>query len=135
LAGAVFDMSLARQQHRNPHGLLGGKDMTLFHLRRLDQFNGCETLDESTAASFAQRQYLVRYLHEYRKSTLMLEASRSPPGTVNERADRELRSGKAMPVAGCSVFDFRTTKMPECILHLDRDGGILIACDALLRPS
>jgi hypothetical protein len=29
------------------------------------------------------------------------------------------------------VFDFRTTKLPECILHVDHDGGILVACDSL----
>jgi hypothetical protein len=29
------------------------------------------------------------------------------------------------------VFCFRTTKLPECILRLDREGGILIACDSL----
>ena len=29
------------------------------------------------------------------------------------------------------MFDFQTTKMPESILHVDRDGGILAACDSL----
>jgi hypothetical protein len=56
------------------------------------------------------------------------------PGMVHEHglvADRELRPGGPKPFAGCSVFDFRTTKMPECILHVDRAGGILVACDAL----
>jgi hypothetical protein len=56
------------------------------------------------------------------------------PGMVHERGlvtDRELRPEDVMPFAGCSVFDFRTTKMPECILHVDRAGGILIACDSL----
>jgi hypothetical protein len=56
------------------------------------------------------------------------------PGMVHEHglvADRELRPGGEMPFAGCSVFDFRTTKTPECILHVDRAGGILVACDAL----
>lgn len=56
------------------------------------------------------------------------------PGMVHEHeliADRELRPDGGMPFAGCSVFDFRTTKTPECILHADRAGGVLIACDAL----
>ena len=38
-----------------------------------------------------------------------------------------------MPFAGCSVFDFRSTKMPECILDIDRSGGILVAYDALMN--
>ncbi|MFL5251915.1 MAG: hypothetical protein ACJ8AI_03325 [Rhodopila sp.] len=46
-------------------------------------------------------------------------------------ADRALRPGDAMPFAGCSVFEFRTTRTPECILRVDCAGGILIACDAL----
>lgn len=47
------------------------------------------------------------------------------------KADKELRPGGDMPVSGCNVFTFRTSKLPECILCLDREGGILIACDSL----
>ena len=36
-----------------------------------------------------------------------------------------------MPFAGCSLFDFRTTKRPEGILHIDRAGGILVSGDSL----
>ena len=36
-----------------------------------------------------------------------------------------------LPISDASVFLFETTKIPEGILHLDRDGGILVACDAL----
>ncbi|EAR61793.1 hypothetical protein [Neptuniibacter caesariensis] len=36
-----------------------------------------------------------------------------------------------MPLSNCSLFVFETTKRPEAILRLDRDGGIMIACDAL----
>ncbi|GAA5182259.1 hypothetical protein GCM10025771_31150 [Niveibacterium umoris] len=56
------------------------------------------------------------------------------PGMQHEHglvADKELVPGGEMPFAGCSVFDFRTIKLPECILHIDREGGILVACDAL----
>jgi hypothetical protein len=56
------------------------------------------------------------------------------PGMTHEHglvADRELSPSGEMPFAGCSVFDFRTTKLPECILRIDRAGGILVACDSL----
>lgn len=56
------------------------------------------------------------------------------PGMVHEHglvADRELRPGSETPFAGCSVFDFQTSRTPECILHVDRAGGVLVACDAL----
>jgi hypothetical protein len=67
LAGAVFDMSAARWQHRFLHGFFGGKDMTLFHLKRLDDSDGSETLDDIKHGRLtpAQRQYLDEYLHEY----------------------------------------------------------------------
>ena len=56
------------------------------------------------------------------------------PGMSHEHglvADKELSPGGEMPFAGCSVFDFRTTKLPECILRIDRAGGILVASDSL----
>jgi cation transport regulator ChaC len=67
LAGAVFDMAQARWQHRFLHGLFGGKDMTLFHLKRLDTSDGSETMEDikHDRLSPAQRRYLDEYLHEY----------------------------------------------------------------------
>lgn len=54
------------------------------------------------------------------------------PGFVHESGlptDVELMPGGPMPFAGCSLFAFETA--PEGILRLDREGGILIAVDAL----
>lgn len=67
LAGAVFDMSGARQQHDYLKTLFGGKDMTLFHLKRLDRSDGSETLDDikHDRLTPAQRLYLDEYLHQY----------------------------------------------------------------------
>lgn len=67
LAGAVFDMSSARWQHSFLRGLFGGKDMTLFHLRRLDSSDGSETLDDIRHGRLTreQRQYLAEYLYQY----------------------------------------------------------------------
>jgi sulfite reductase (NADPH) flavoprotein alpha-component len=69
LFGAVFDMSRARFQHSFLHGWFGGKDMTLFHLKRLDDSDGHETLDDIKHGRLrpAQQQYLNEYLHEYSK--------------------------------------------------------------------
>jgi hypothetical protein len=67
LAGAVFDMTGARPALDALHGLFGGRDMTLFHLKRLDTSDGSETLDDVKAGriSDAGRRYLNAYLHEY----------------------------------------------------------------------
>lgn len=45
--------------------------------------------------------------------------------------DKSLTAGGEMPFDNCSFFEFKTTKLPEGILRLDRDEGILIACDSL----
>lgn len=67
LAGAVFDMSGARWQHDFLKGFFGGRDMTLFHLKRLDHSDGSETLDDirQNRLTDAQWQYINEYLHEY----------------------------------------------------------------------
>ena len=67
LAGSVFDMSRARWHHRFLHGILGGKDTTLFHLMRLDSSDGSETLDDIKHARLSpeQQEYINEYLHAY----------------------------------------------------------------------
>ena len=46
-------------------------------------------------------------------------------------ADELLTADGPVPFAGASVFVFEGTKLPECIVRIDREGGILVACDAL----
>ena len=56
------------------------------------------------------------------------------PGMEHETgltSTRTLTPDGPLPISDASVFEFRTTRMPEGILRLDRSGGILIACDAL----
>ena len=56
------------------------------------------------------------------------------PGMEHETglpATRSLTTDGALPISDASLFAFDTTQIPEGILRLDRDGGILIACDAL----
>lgn len=67
LYGAVFDMSEARPLHEFLKGFFGGKDMTLFHLKRLDSSSADETMDDIRHGRLnqAQKQYLNAYLNEY----------------------------------------------------------------------
>jgi len=46
-------------------------------------------------------------------------------------ADEFLTPNGTMPFSDASVFVFEKTKLPECIVRIDREGGILVACDAL----
>lgn len=67
LYGAVFDMSSARPLHQFLKGFFGGRDMTLFHLRRLDSSNVDETMDDIRNGHLnrTQKRYLNAYLNEY----------------------------------------------------------------------
>lgn len=47
------------------------------------------------------------------------------------KSDRDLTPEGAMPFSGCSLFVFETSRLPEGILHIDREGGILISCDSI----
>lgn len=37
----------------------------------------------------------------------------------------------SLPFAGCKLFSFETSKQPEGLLLIEREGGVLIACDSL----
>lgn len=67
LLGAVFDMRDARPHHEFLKGFFGGKDMTLFHLKRLDSANNLESIEDikNNNLTSAQRRYLNNYLNEY----------------------------------------------------------------------
>jgi sulfite reductase (NADPH) flavoprotein alpha-component len=67
LYDAVFDMSQARPLHRYLQDFFGGRDMTLFHLKRMDSSNGNESMEDIRHGrlSEAQQRYLNGYLNEY----------------------------------------------------------------------
>lgn len=69
LYGAVFDMTHARPLHAYLKTFFGGRDMTLFHLKRLDSSDGSETMTDIVQGRLndAQRSYLNGYLTEYAK--------------------------------------------------------------------
>ncbi|WP_150910461.1 gamma-glutamylcyclotransferase family protein [Marinobacter halotolerans] len=67
LYGCVFDMTEARPQHEFLKGFFGGRDMTLFHLQRMDSATLNETMDDVRHGRLnaAQTQYLNAFLNEY----------------------------------------------------------------------
>ena len=67
LFGAVFNMSESRPLHQYLRAFFAGRDMTLFHLKRLDSSDGNESLDDIRLGRLneTQLQYLNSYLNEY----------------------------------------------------------------------
>jgi hypothetical protein len=68
------------------------------------------------------------YVDRYRAAYWALPGMTAPPGL---KVDKQLVAGGEMPFSGGSLFEFKTTTRPEAILRLDREGGIMIACDSL----
>lgn len=68
--------------------------------------------------------YAERYGADYWALPGMADDTGAAPG-------RQLAPGGEVPFAGCGVFVFEHTKLPEAILRIDREGGILVAADAL----
>ena len=69
LAGAVFNMANAREEHSYLKEFFDGRDMSLFFLKRMDSSDGQESFDKITEGklSLAQKRYLTNYLHEFDK--------------------------------------------------------------------
>jgi len=67
IAGSVFDMCDARRDHDFLKGFQGGKDMTLFYLKRMDSSTGNETMEDikNDNLTIGQKEYLNEYLHEF----------------------------------------------------------------------
>ena len=53
------------------------------------------------------------------------------PQNESQPAYKELGVNAQYPFPDCSVFSFKATNLPEGILRINREGGIMIACDAL----
>lgn len=51
------------------------------------------------------------------------------------KADHYLAFNDRLPIPRCSLFVFETSLHPEGILHLEREGGILISCDSIQNIS
>ena len=68
------------------------------------------------------------YVQRYGAAYWSLPGMTVPDGI---QVRKVLTPGGEMPFANCTLFEFKTCKRPEAILRLDREGGIMIACDSL----
>jgi hypothetical protein len=68
------------------------------------------------------------YVHRYGARFWALPGHEHAPGL---RPDVEMTVDTALPIRDARLFVFETAQKPEAIIHLDRQDGILIACDSL----
>lgn len=122
------------QFSRNMVVLREGDALTLVNTVRLDD-DGLASLDQlgqvknviklGAMHGMDDRFYVDRYA-DARQWAL--------PGMTHgggQETEQELTVDGAMPVADCSLFVFETASLPEGVLRVDREGGILITCDSL----
>ena len=118
---------------RNMFVVREGQDLTVFNSVRLSD-EGMAKLDElGTVKNVVKLGSMhgyddAYYLDRYKDASYW--ALPGMPLTEGLEADKEL-SAEELPVSNASVFLFQETKFPEAILRLDREGGIMLACDSL----
>jgi hypothetical protein len=121
------------QFNRNMTIVRDGDRLTLINTVRLDDA-GLAALDK-----LGRVENVVRigdmhgvddrfYVDRYKACFWALPGMRVGDGL---KVDKVLIEGGEMPVSDSSLFEFKTTVSHECILRLDREGGIMIACDSL----
>lgn len=122
------------QTSRNMVVIRNGNELTLINTVRLDD-EGLQELDRLGKVTHIARIGVFHgrddafYRDRYPNSLLWnLKGMTYESGL---KADRVLIPGAAMPFTDCSLFVFETSKLPEGIVHIERDGGILISCDSI----
>jgi len=68
------------------------------------------------------------YVNRYQTAYYVLEGDTPPQGIKSQIT---IRQETELPLPGASIFIFKTPTRPESLLRLERDGGILVACDSL----
>lgn len=120
------------QFSRNMTVVRDGEDLILFNAVRLSD----EGLADLDALGRVAHVVQVGGLHGiddafYRDRYGATYWAQPGAGQAGVTVDATLTEGGRLPLADTEIFVFRTTKTPECIFRLDRNGGVLIACDAL----
>jgi hypothetical protein len=112
--------------------LRDGDSLTLLNSLRLDD-EGLAQLD-----ALGKVEHVVKlgayhgrddafYVDRYGASMWAMPAMEHSHGLQTHKV---LAAGEAGPCAGSSVFIFETSSSPEAVLHVERDGGVLVTCDS-----
>lgn len=125
-------MDLDWQFSRNMTVVREGDQLTLFNAVRLSD-SGLQELEK---LGKIKNVVQVGGLHGaddafYRDTFGATYWAQPGAGQAGLPVDQVLTEGGALPISNAELFVFKTTNVPECIFRLNRDGGVLIACDAL----
>lgn len=107
--------------------------LTLFNSVRLDE-DGLKSLDQLGEVKNVVRLGDMHgiddlfYANHYNTKFWALPDMKIENGL---KIDKALSEEGDLPISNASIFIFKTSKRPECIIKLNKEGGILIACDAL----
>jgi hypothetical protein len=122
------------QTSRNMTIIRSGSELTLINTVRLND-DGLKKLDQLGRVTHIVRIGAFHgrddafYKSQYPKALLW-----TLKGMFYEnglKSDRELTPDGPMPFPGCSLFVFETSILPEGVLHIEREGGILLSCDSI----
>jgi hypothetical protein len=122
------------QTSRNMTIVRNGSELTLINTVRLND-EGLTELDQLGAVTHIVRIGAFHgrddafYRNQYPNAQLWTLKGMSYDNGLNP--DQELTPKGMMPFPGCSLFTFETSMIPEGILHVNREGGILISCDSI----
>lgn len=109
------ELTLVNTVRLNDEGLKKLDDLgTVAHIVRIGAFHGRDD-------AFYRNRYPKAHLWTLKGMTY----------DNGLQSDRELIPGGTMPFPGCSLFVFETSSVPEGILHIEREGGILLSCDSI----
>jgi hypothetical protein len=121
------------QKSNNMVIVRNGKELTLINTLRLDE-EGLKAIDKLgrvinviRLGAFHDRND-VFYLDRYKAK---LWALRGMIHKNNRQTDFFIGETDRAPFPDASFFGFETTFQPEAILHIAREGGILITCDSI----
>lgn len=110
-----------------------GDELTLINTVRLSD-QGLALLDRLGRVTNVVRigafhgRHDAFYIDRYSAKLWALKGVKHDNG---KHTDIDLIPNGTMPFPDCSLFTFETSVHPEAILHLDREGGILITCDSI----
>lgn len=128
-----FDMQPGVRITRNMIIVREGRELTLLNSVRLSPEG------EEALATLGEVKHLVKlgafhgmddpyYVHRYRPTLWAFPRARHPEGLVT---DATLEEGGALPFGGASLFVFRNARFPEGAILWERQGGVLLTCDAV----